>query len=461
MKLLLFKAMVRGYTRKDGTTVKPYSTKAPSAKGRTSGQRDLFGGESRKLPPNRFKGVDPLAATPDLFDTVSEPRQDLIAEHKRLVAVLRSPSHKDDVAEAKRQEAELKEYEDDQHGHLLSGLPDGAKFKRGKGLIAGHYAVDVGGEVVGNFHKRPEDAVADAKSVLMIRDQQKKEDEQHSQKMEEARKRIMSGGEITDGDLKMLDIKAGSSDMAYFMSRAGKLFDINPRDVRQYVKDFIKIGHTENGVKKEFVPPKKAIRAIANGLGASSAVEKQEVKASEPVKKTETPAFKNWFGNSKVVDAEGKPLVVYHTTPNDFSEFKPGGDNDQKSGRAMWFGVDAHNPQAAHNVLQGRKAGKFKDGVRTMPVYLRMQRPLVIDDSTREWVRSVWGSDFPQIISPEMVADLKQDYDGVIFHSPLNGKISEYIVFEPNQIKSAIANNGDYSSHPDMTKAVLFRKVAQ
>lgn len=298
--------MVRGYTRKDGTTVKPYSTKAPSAKGRTSGQRDLFGDKPSKLPPNRFKGVDPLAATPDLFDTVSEPRQDLIAEHKRLVAVLRSPSHKDDVAEAKRQEAELREYE-----------------------------------------------------------------------------------------------------------------------------------------------------------GASSAVEKQEVKASEPVKKTETPAFKNWFGNSKVVDAEGKPLVVYHTTPNDFSEFKPGGDNDQKSGRAMWFGVDAHNPQAAHNVLQGRKAGKFKDGVRTMPVYLRMQRPLVIDDSTREWVRSVWGSDFPQIISPEMVADLKQDYDGVIFHSPLNGKISEYIVFEPNQIKSATANNGDYSNHPDMTKAVLFRKVAQ
>lgn len=27
---------------------------------------------------------------------------------------------------------------------------------------------------------------------------------------------------------------------------------------------------------------------------------------------TETPAFKRWFGNSKVVDAQGKPLVVYH-----------------------------------------------------------------------------------------------------------------------------------------------------
>jgi hypothetical protein len=35
----------------------------------------------------------------------------------------------------------------------------------------------------------------------------------------------------------------------------------------------------------------------------------------------ETPEFKNWFGNSKVVDAEGKPLTVYHGTPyGKFSE---------------------------------------------------------------------------------------------------------------------------------------------
>ena len=38
---------------------------------------------------------------------------------------------------------------------------------------------------------------------------------------------------------------------------------------------------------------------------------------------TETAAFKKWFGTSKVVDAEGKPLVVYHGTPRGgFSVFK-------------------------------------------------------------------------------------------------------------------------------------------
>ncbi len=33
-------------------------------------------------------------------------------------------------------------------------------------------------------------------------------------------------------------------------------------------------------------------------------------------------AFRNWFGNSKVVNSQGKPLVVYHGTPYEFTEFR-------------------------------------------------------------------------------------------------------------------------------------------
>lgn len=33
-----------------------------------------------------------------------------------------------------------------------------------------------------------------------------------------------------------------------------------------------------------------------------------------------TAAFQRWFGDSKVVDADGKPLVVYHGTNADFNE---------------------------------------------------------------------------------------------------------------------------------------------
>ena len=38
---------------------------------------------------------------------------------------------------------------------------------------------------------------------------------------------------------------------------------------------------------------------------------------------TDTPEFKKWFGNSKVVDADGKPMVVYHGTKGDFTSFDP------------------------------------------------------------------------------------------------------------------------------------------
>jgi hypothetical protein len=36
---------------------------------------------------------------------------------------------------------------------------------------------------------------------------------------------------------------------------------------------------------------------------------------------TESPFFKAWFGNSKVVDGKGNPLKVYHQTDADFDVF--------------------------------------------------------------------------------------------------------------------------------------------
>jgi hypothetical protein len=36
-----------------------------------------------------------------------------------------------------------------------------------------------------------------------------------------------------------------------------------------------------------------------------------------------TPEFRGWFGQSKIVDAEGRPRVMYHGTARDITEFKP------------------------------------------------------------------------------------------------------------------------------------------
>ena len=46
-------------------------------------------------------------------------------------------------------------------------------------------------------------------------------------------------------------------------------------------------------------------------------------KTKYSIKAPETEAFKRWFGDSTIVDEEGKPRVMYHGTARDITEFKP------------------------------------------------------------------------------------------------------------------------------------------
>jgi hypothetical protein len=72
----------------------------------------------------------------------------------------------------------------------------------------------------------------------------------------------------------------------------------------------------------------KNTKAIANTKAGATERPEQDPDADIPFnierKQTSTPAFKKWFGDSKVVDENGKPLVVYHGTDKaDFSVFNP------------------------------------------------------------------------------------------------------------------------------------------
>jgi hypothetical protein len=59
---------------------------------------------------------------------------------------------------------------------------------------------------------------------------------------------------------------------------------------------------------------------------------------------TETSEFKHWFGGSRVVDAMGEPLVLYHGTASDFSEFDSARHrsvlNNQYQGDGFHFSPD-------------------------------------------------------------------------------------------------------------------------
>jgi hypothetical protein len=63
----------------------------------------------------------------------------------------------------------------------------------------------------------------------------------------------------------------------------------------------------------------------------------------------QTEAFKKWFGESKVVDADGKPLVMYHGTNKSeqgdaFTQFDTYGSNYGLMGQGSYF---TDNPDLA------------------------------------------------------------------------------------------------------------------
>ena len=137
-----------------------------------------------------------------------------------------------------------------------------------------------------------------------------------------------------------------------------------------------------------------------------------------------TPEFLNWFGDwindpenaSKVVDENGEPLVVYHGSNAAFSEFKKSYQVRGAIGDGFYF--------TPHKSLALDYA-KYNDENVTH-VFLSIRKPM---DS--------WG-------------EQNRGTDGVFMHRyqhEIESKSppKEIVVFEPNQIKSATGNNGDFS----------------
>lgn len=166
--------------------------------------------------------------------------------------------------------------------------------------------------------------------------------------------------------------------------------------------------------------------------------------------------FYKWFGDSKVVDEQGRPLVVYHGTNAEFSVF----DKSKQKG-SSYYGKGFYFT----NWSDVSTYGKIK-----MPLYLNIKNPLIIKegdisslkaaediigvhpdmpDEQKEWDFEGWAkytlgyrSDIEGNI--ESVLSSK-GYDGVIILDTENdGQRNKYIAFDSNQIKST-SNRGTYS----------------
>jgi hypothetical protein len=132
---------------------------------------------------------------------------------------------------------------------------------------------------------------------------------------------------------------------------------------------------------------------------------------------------------SKVVDPDtGEPLVVYHGTKADFTQFVPSRGGEYGSG--IYLTPDEGAAWMAAERVQGDGAPHI------MPVYVALKNPYTATD--RDTVRSMG------------VKKLKENgYDGIIATGPTGER--QYVAFDPEQIKSAIGNRGTFDPNsPDI-----------
>ena len=163
---------------------------------------------------------------------------------------------------------------------------------------------------------------------------------------------------------------------------------------------------------------------------------------------TKTAAFKAWFGESKVVAADGHPLKVYHGTANAFTVFQ--------EGRGGFYFTDDFK---AATVYAAQADG---DAPRTIGAYLSIANPLVLDKAWYDENVMAGGEPAWEGVDNAIYEAEEKGHDGLIlrgfpdFAGIENGVRTErtydqYVAFRPEQIKSATDNDGQFDrQNPDI-----------
>jgi hypothetical protein len=173
---------------------------------------------------------------------------------------------------------------------------------------------------------------------------------------------------------------------------------------------------------------------------------------------TDSAAFKRWFGDSKVVDENGEPRVMYHGTGFSFNQFTSyRGDliyfaKTPKTAESYAKGVsDSQNEMGNYDDEFGR--GSEDGGASIYPVYLSAQNIFDPDNEAHlaklpkvaaDELRSS-GGDYGYVESNQ--SDIKAaGFDGVYVREmpDVSAANRDIAVFSPTQIKSATGNIGTY-----------------
>jgi len=166
-------------------------------------------------------------------------------------------------------------------------------------------------------------------------------------------------------------------------------------------------------------------------------------------KGTESPYFKKWFGGSKVVDKSGKPLVVFHGSPDARFMKKDATFRNTRTGEtkgAHWF---TPSRATAKTYADDTRAWDYQNSEPDIiPAYLNMDNPLIIQAYGKNWREAQARGKTSDVIEEA----IEKGHDGVIIknvkddynNNARTQSTDTYLVFDSKQIKSATGNRGTF-----------------
>ena len=228
-------------------------------------------------------------------------------------------------------------------------------------------------------------------------------------------------------------------------------------DVESEIDNWIKVEAIPNGTETTFsdtrlnniithyapnFKPKtynETLYQSAVTAGAETSAEISDAQKEWQEKGTDSKYFKKWFGDSKVIDENGQPLVAYHGTESNeaFSVFET---NSPDGTPAIYFSSNK------------KVANSYSGNLPIYEVYLKMENPLEVDAQGKEY------NDFAAEMRSNIDYASRNGYDGVIVKNIRDGWSQEkggkvattYVVFSPEQIKS-VDNQGTFDeSNPNI-----------
>jgi hypothetical protein len=144
--------------------------------------------------------------------------------------------------------------------------------------------------------------------------------------------------------------------------------------------------------------------------------------------------FAKWFGDSKVVDSEGNPLIVYHGTDKEFEEFKPSEKGMLGKGIYSSAKKEDYGTYSAY---------AKKENAAVMPLYVKLENPHIA------------------IAGKPDTFDAKPENDGTIMIDSRTKAIVWAVAKNPNQVKSAIGNKGTFNTDSNkITESLTGRQKA-